>query len=144
MPTDLTRFLTAHDAGGTYATALAELRAGRKRSHWMWFVFPQVAGLGRSATAQHYAIAGIEEARDYLAHPVLGPRLLECARALTALPGDDPVAVLGGIDAQKLRSSMTLFARAADDDAHRATFSGVLDRYYGGAEDAETVRLLGA
>ena len=142
MPSDLTRFLTAHDEGGTYATALAELRAGRKRSHWMWFVFPQVAGLGRSATAQLYAIAGIDEARDYLAHPVLGPRLLECARAMTALPGTDPVAVLGGIDAQKLRSSMTLFVHAARRDEDRATFTAVLDQYFGGAEDEGTVRLL--
>ena len=88
MASDLTRFLTAHEEGGTYATALAELRSGRKRSHWMWFVFPQVAGLGRSATARRYAISGIDEARDYLAHPVLGPRLVECAQALTVLPGD--------------------------------------------------------
>ena len=128
--------------GGTYATALAELRSGRKRSHWMWFVFPQVAGLGRSATAQRYAISGIDEARDYLAHPVLGPRLVECAQALTVLPGDDPIAVLGGVDAQKLCSSMTLFVRAADKDEDCATFRAVLDRYFGGADDQETVRRL--
>ena len=142
MAADLTRFVTAQERGGTYAGALAELRAGRKRSHWMWFVFPQVAGLGRSATAQHYAISGFEEARAYLAHPTLGPRLLECARALTALPGDDPVAVLGSVDAQKLRSSMTLFARVADDEEHRATFGAVLEQYFGGAHDGETVRRL--
>ena len=144
MAADLSRFLAAHEQGGTYATALAELRAGRKRSHWMWFVFPQVAGLGRSATAQHYAISGIGEARDYLAHPVLGPRLTECARALTDLPGDDPVAVLGAVDALKLRSSMTLFGRAAQSEEDRATFAAVLDRYFAGAEDPETVRRLAA
>jgi len=144
MASDLSRFLSAHEAGATYATALAELRSGHKRSHWMWFIFPQVAGLGRSATAQHYAISGIDEARDYLDHPVLGRRLVECARALTALPGQDPVAVLGGVDAQKLCSSMTLFARAADEDAARAIFRAVLDRYFGGAEDQETVRRLPA
>jgi uncharacterized protein (DUF1810 family) len=143
MPSDLTRFVTAQDQGGTYATALAELRSGRKRSHWMWFVLPQLAGLGRSATAQHYGIAGLAEARDYLDHPVLGPRLVECAQALLALPGDDPVAVLGSVDALKLRSSMTLFARAAADDVQRAGFTGVLQRYFDGAEDAETLRRLG-
>ncbi len=143
MPSDLTRFVTAQDQGGTYATALAELRSGRKRSHWMWFVLPQLAGLGRSATAQHYGIAGLAEARDYLDHPVLGPRLVECAQALLALPGDDPVAVLGSVDALKLRSSMTLFARAAADDVQRAGFTGVLERYFDGAEDAETLRRLG-
>jgi len=142
MASDLTRFVTAQDEGGTYATALAELRAGHKRTHWMWFVLPQLAGLGRSATAQHYAIAGTDEARDYLAHPVLGPRLRECARALTDLPGDDATAVLGSVDAQKLRSSMTLFARAADAAEDRAAFVAVLDRYFGGAEDEETVRRL--
>ncbi len=143
MPSDLTRFVTAQDQGGTYATALAELRSGRKRSHWMWFVLPQLAGLGRSATAQHYGIAGLAEARDYLDHPVLGPRLVECAQALLALPGDDPVAVLGSVDALKLRSSMTLFARAAADDVQRAGFTGVLERYFDGGEDAETLRRLG-
>ena len=145
MTADLTRFLTAQEQDGTYATALAELRAGRKRTHWMWFVLPQIAGLGRSATAQHYAVSGIDEARDYLAHPVLGRRLVECARALTALPGDDPVAVLGAVDGQKLRSSMTLFARAAEvaeADEERAVFRAVLDRYFSGAEDDETVRRL--
>jgi uncharacterized protein (DUF1810 family) len=144
MATDLTRFLTAQEEGGTYVAALGELRAGRKRSHWMWFVFPQIAGLGRSAMAQFYAISDLDEARDYLAHPVLGPRLVECAQALTALPGDDPVTVMGGIDAQKLRSSMTLFAHAAagTDEQARATFRAVLDQYFGGVEDGETVRRL--
>jgi uncharacterized protein (DUF1810 family) len=134
----LQRFVDAQD-GGTYDAALRELRAGRKRSHWMWFVLPQIAGLGRSATAQHYAISGIEEARAYLAHPVLGPRLVECARALTGLGTTDPVAVLGGVDAQKLRSSMTLFAAAAPDEP---VFGQVLDQYFGGATDPATARLL--
>jgi len=143
MASDLNRFLDAQDQGGTYGAALAELRAGRKRSHWMWFVLPQVAGLGRSATAQHFAVSGLDEAQDYLAHPVLGARLAECARALTALPGRDPVAVLGGVDAQKLRSSMTLFARAAATAEQREVFTAVLDQYFDGQEDPETVRLLG-
>src|SRR5579885_2945306 len=106
---DLARFVDAQDRGATYATAVRELRAGRKRAHWMWFVFPQVAGLGHSPTARHYALSGVDEARAYLDHPVLGPRLRECAAALLALPGSDPVAVLGSVDSMKLRSSMTLF-----------------------------------
>jgi uncharacterized protein (DUF1810 family) len=134
---DLQRFVDAQS--GTYDRALAELRAGRKTSHWMWFVFPQVAGLGRSATAQHYAISGLDEARAYLAHPVLGPRLVECARALTALPGSDPVRVLGPVDAVKLRSSMTLFAHAAPDEP---VLRAVLDQYFGGAEDDATTSRL--
>ncbi|MGY1601740.1 DUF1810 domain-containing protein [Geodermatophilus sp. SYSU D00815] len=138
MSADLSRFLSAQD-GGVFEQALAELRAGRKRSHWMWFVFPQVAGLGRSETAQRYAIADLDEAQAYLAHPVLGPRLVECARALLELPGRDAVAVLGSVDAQKLRSSMTLFA-AADGDP---VFGQVLDEYFGGhADDLTLGRLL--
>jgi uncharacterized protein (DUF1810 family) len=136
---DLARFVRAQDEGGTYATALAELRAGRKRTHWVWFVLPQLAGLGRSATAQRYGLAGLEEARAYLAHPVLGARLRECASALLALPDLDPVAVLGEVDAVKLRSSMTLFSRAAPDEP---VFAAVLDRCSGGAEDPATVALL--
>ena len=138
-PYDLQRFVAAQDAGGTYDAALRELRAGSKRSHWMWFVFPQVAGLGRSATAQHFAISGLDEARAYLAHPVLGPRLRECARALVELDGSDPVAVLGPVDAQKLRSSMTLFASA---DPGEPLFRAVLDRYFAGREDDATTSQL--
>ncbi|MBN1093359.1 DUF1810 domain-containing protein [Blastococcus sp. TML/M2B] len=134
---DLQRFVDAQR--GSYDTALAELRAGAKRSHWMWFVFPQIAGLGRSATAQHFAISGLDEARAYLAHPVLGPRLLECTRALAELDASDPVAVLGSIDAQKLRSSMTLFAHA---DPAEPLFRAVLDRYFAGAEDDATTSRL--
>ncbi|GIL37697.1 DUF1810 domain-containing protein [Phycicoccus sp. DTK01] len=137
----LWRFVAAQDSGGTYAAALAELRAGRKRSHWMWLVLPQVAGLGRSATAQHYGVRGVGEAREYLAHPVLGPRLHECVEALLALPGSDAEAVLGGIDAVKLRSSMTLFA-VASGPGEDAPFRAVLDRYFEGADDPETLRLL--
>ncbi len=138
-PFDLQRFVAAQDAGGTYDEALAELWAGRKRSHWMWFVFPQLAGLGRSSTAAHFGITGPEEARGYLAHPVLGPRLRECAQALADRTGTDPVAVLGPVDALKLRSSMTLFARVGPDEP---VFRDVLDRYYDGAEDPATVSLL--
>ncbi len=133
---DLERFVTAQR--GTYDAALAELGAGRKRGHWMWFVFPQIAGLGFSSTAQHYAISGLDEARAYLAHPVLGPRLVEAATALLGRPGGDPVAVVGSVDALKLRSSMTLFARASDEPAFRQ----VLDRFYDGAEDDATLTRL--
>ena len=139
MTYDLQRFTAAQDSDGTYARALEELRAGTKRSHWMWFVFPQVAGLGRSETSQYYALDGLGEARAYLADPVLGPRLLECALALTSLEATDPVAVFGSVDAQKLRSSMTLFARAAEHDEDRAVFKAVLDRYFAGAADPQTL-----
>jgi uncharacterized protein (DUF1810 family) len=139
-PFDLTRFVTAQEDGGTYASALRELRGGRKTGHWMWFVFPQVTGLGRSETARFYALSGLDEARAYLAHPTLGPRLVECADTLAGLTTTDPVSVLGTIDAMKLKSSMTLFVHAAETDEHRAAFRAVLDRYFGGAEDPETVR----
>ena len=138
-PHGLRRFVDAQDSGGTYEQALAELRAGSKRSHWMWFVFPQVAGLGRSPTAQHFAVSGLVEARAYLAHPVLGPRLLEAAHALTALPGGDPARVLGPVDAVKLRSSMTLFAAANPDEP---VFVQVLDQYFAGERDQATTSRL--
>ncbi len=136
---DLDRFVAAQDRDATHDRALAELRAGRKSSHWMWFVFPQLAGLGHSATAQAYAIADLAEARAYLAHDVLGPRLRECCRALLGLEDVSAEQVLGGVDALKLRSSMTLFALA---DPSEPLFADVLDRFYAGAEDARTVRLL--
>ena len=139
-PHDLQRFVDAQDDLRTYDTALAELRAGRKRSHWMWFILPQLAGLGMSSTAQHFGIHGLAEARAYLAHPVLGPRLRDCARALADLDIADPVAVLGPVDALKLRSSMTLFARAEPGEP---VFRQVLEQYYDGAEDPATVSLLG-
>jgi uncharacterized protein (DUF1810 family) len=140
-PFHLQRFVQAQDDGGTYATALGELRRGRKTGHWMWFVFPQLAGLGSSPTARFFAIASLEEARAYLAHPVLGARLREAADAALTAPADSAQALLGGIDAQKLRSSMTLFLRAAAGEEGR--FQQVLDRWYGGEPDAATDRLLG-
>src|SRR5207248_4042599 len=107
-PYDLQRFVAAQDAGGIYQQALAELRAGRKASHWMWFVFPQIAGLGYSQTVRAYAITSLAEAQAYLAHPVLGPRLTECAAILTGVPGRTAEQVFGEVDALKLHSSMTL------------------------------------
>jgi uncharacterized protein (DUF1810 family) len=140
MTFDLQRFVDAQDSGATYAQALRELRTGRKTSHWMWFVFPQIEGLGSSPTARRYAISSLEEARAYLAHATLGPRLRESARALAELDGERSAeAVLGHVDALKLRSSMTLFARAAPDEP---LFAQVLDRYFGGAADEATDRLL--
>jgi uncharacterized protein (DUF1810 family) len=139
---DLQRFVDAQDAAGMYATALAELRRGRKTSHWMWFVFPQVAGLGQSPTARYYGLRGLAEAQAYLAHPVLGPRIRECASTVAALETADPVGVFGGIDAVKLRSSMTLFGRAAEDDDSRRLFTDVLDHFFGGEEDPATLARL--
>jgi uncharacterized protein (DUF1810 family) len=140
MAFDLQRFRAAQDGGGTYERALQELRAGRKTSHWMWFVFPQIEGLGRSPTARHYAISSLEEARAYLADATLGARLRESARALAELDGERSAEeVLGPVDALKLRSSMTLFARAAPDES---LFAQVLDRYFGGVADDATDRLL--
>lgn len=134
---DLERFVDAQ--AGTYDQALAELRAGRKTSHWMWWVFPQVAGLGMSDTSRTYAVAGLAEARAYLRHDVLGPRLRECCRTLLALQDVSATRVLGEIDAIKLRSSMTLFAVA---DPAEPVFAEVLDRFYDGERDERTVRLL--
>ena len=132
---DLQRFVDAQDDGNTYATALREIRAGRKQSHWMWFVFPQIAGLGKSSMAQHYAISGRAEAVAYLAHPVLGRRLRECATALNEIPNTDPVEVFGAVDAQKLQSSMTLFDRAAPDEP---VFRAVLEKFFAGETDDGT------
>ncbi|MDO8188449.1 DUF1810 domain-containing protein [Conexibacter sp. JD483] len=137
---DLQRFVDAQEAGGVYERALAELRAGRKTSHWMWFVFPQLAGLGRSEMAQRYAIGSLEEARAYLLHPLLGPRLRECCAALLSGAGAaGSEQVLGAIDALKLRSSMTLFARA---DPAEELFARLLERFNGGLPDPATVALL--
>lgn len=136
---DLQRFVAAQDTGGAYAEAVRELRRGRKRSHWMWFVLPQIAGLGHSATAQRFAVTGLAEARAYLEHPVLGPRLRECARVLSELPATDAVEVLGPVDARKLQSSMTLFARAAP---HERVFRDVLDQYFAGEADEGTTSRL--
>ena len=139
-PFDLARFVEAQDADGTYQRALGELRAGNKTSHWMWFVFPQVAGLGLSATSVRYAISGLPEAQAYLRHPVLGPRLLECTSVLMDLQDLSAERVLGPVDAAKLRSSMTLFAYA---DPERAVFRSVLKKYFGGQEDNATTSRLG-
>jgi uncharacterized protein (DUF1810 family) len=136
-PFDLRRFVDAQTH--TYDQALAELRAGEKRTHWMWFVFPQIAGLGHSGMAQRFAISGLEEARAYVAHPTLGRRLVESARALIDLDTADADRVLGPVDAQKLRSSMTLFARAAPDEP---VFREVLDHYFDGTEDDATTSRL--
>jgi uncharacterized protein (DUF1810 family) len=140
-PFGLERFVAAQNSGGTYASAVAELSAGRKLGHWMWFVFPQVAGLGMSETSRRYAISSHEEARLYLAHPLLGARLVECARILTALSGRTAREIFGSVDELKLRSSMTLFARAAPGDA---LFQEVLDRYFAGSADERTDALLEA
>ncbi|MGI3783550.1 MAG: DUF1810 domain-containing protein [Janthinobacterium lividum] len=136
----LEKFVEAQDGGGTYAQALRELRGGRKTSHWMWFVFPQVGGLGHSSMAQAYAIDSLQQARDYLVHPVLGPRFRECTAALLAHTDRSAEQIMGGIDALKLRSSMTLFARADPGDP---AYQAVLDAFYGGEPDARTDSLLG-
>lgn len=137
-PHDLQRFVDAQNP--VYDTVLAELRAGCKRSHWIWFVFPQLRGLGRSPTANHYGIASREEAAAYLDHAVLGPRLRECTRALLAIEGRSAGQIFGSPDDVKVRSSMTLFARCTDDNAE---FLAVLDRFYGGEHDPVTVERLG-
>lgn len=138
-PFNLQRFLAAQDAGGTYARAIDELQRGRKASHWMWFIFPQVAGLGRSPTSKLYAITSLAEARAYLAHPVLGPRLVESAAIVAGVPGLSAEQIFGGIDAQKLRSAMTLFMHAAPG---QPVFRQVLDQYFGGIPDPATEQRL--
>lgn len=135
----LERFVAAQEP--VYAQALAELHAGAKRSHWMWFIFPQLAGLGRSATARTYAIAGLDEARDYLAHPVLGPRLAECTDAMLGWAGRRGAeTILGPVDAMKFASSMTLFEAAGGP----GRFARALGCFYGGRRDGQTLALLGA
>src|SRR5664279_167552 len=134
-PCGLERFVAAQNAGGTYEHALAELRRGTKTSHWMWFVFPQIAGLGQSPTSRRYAISSLDEARAYLEHPVLGPRMLECAGAVSATQGRSAAQIFGAVDARKLRSSMTLFLRAGPEEP---VFQRVLDRYFDGVADAAT------
>jgi uncharacterized protein (DUF1810 family) len=136
---DLQRFVNAQDKGDIYDRALDELHRGRKQSHWMWYVFPQVAGLGSSAMAEKYAISSFAEAKAYVAHPVLGPRLVACAEALIAIDSHDPVQVVGAVDSLKLRSSMTLFERAAPDEP---VFGKVLEQYYDGRRDEATLARL--
>ena len=138
-PYDLERFVAAQDAGSTYDRALGELRAGRKSGHWMWFVFPQIAGLGTSDTSRRYAIASRAEAAAYLRHPLLGPRLIECAQIVEAADALSATQILGPIDARKLQSCMTLFMRAAPEEP---LFGRVLDRYFAGVPDHSTDRLL--
>ena len=134
---DLQRFVDAQEDSAIYARALSELQAGRKQGHWIWFVFPQIIGLGSSPMSQAYAIWSLEEARAYLEHPVLGPRLRESTEALLAAePGASAEAILGGIDAIKVRSSMTLFARA---DPAEERFPSLLRKFYGGEEDEATL-----
>ncbi len=138
MSYDLERFVRAQI--GSYETALWEMRRGRKCSHWMWYIFPQIAGLGMSSTAQYYAIQDLQEAEEYLAHPILGSRLLEISRTLLSVDSDDAYAVFGWPDNLKLRSSMTLFSCAAVDEP---VFQQVLDKFYGGLPDERTLALLG-
>jgi uncharacterized protein (DUF1810 family) len=138
-PFDLRRFVNAQVR--VYDTVLAELRAGAKRSHWIWFVFPQLRGLGHSATAARYGVSSLDEARAYLAHPVLGPRLRECARLVAGIDGSSADDIFGWPDNLKVRSSMTLFARATDENAE---FRAVLDKFYDGEDDPATVELLSA
>ncbi|NRD26596.1 DUF1810 domain-containing protein [Frigoribacterium sp. VKM Ac-2836] len=136
---DLERYVDAQDVRNTHDQALAELRRGRKSSHWMWFVFPQIAGLGRSGMDRTYAIRSLDEARAYLAHPVLGPRLREAAQVTARADAESAEALMGGIDALKLRSSMTLFGRA---DPAEPAFRAVLERWFDGVEDDLTVARL--
>ena len=138
MNYDLDRFVKAQ--AYDYDAALREIRSGRKRSHWMWYIFPQLQGLGFSSTAQYYGIRDLEEAKAYMAHPVLGPRLTEISEALLGLDTCDPSAVMGYPDDLKLCSSMTLFELAAPD---QPVFGKVLDKFYGGRRDPLTLRLLG-
>ena len=138
MAYDLTRFLQAQE--GSYAQALAEMKRGRKESHWIWYIFPQLKGLGRSAMSEFYGISGMEEARAYLKDPVLGARLVEICNALLALEAKDILQVMGRPDDKKLKSSMTLFEAAAEDPE---VFQRVLEKYYQGKRDGRTLRMLG-
>lgn len=137
-PFDLKRFVSAQE--GDYARALAEVRAGRKRTHWMWYVFPQLDGLGSSSTARFYALKSADEARAYLAHPLLGPRLLECSEAALAVEGRTASAIFGFPDDLKLRSCATLFAHISPPDS---VFAQLLAKYFDGP-DARTLELLAA
>ena len=138
-PYRLQRFTQAQDAGGMYQQAVAELRAGRKVSHWIWFVFPQIAGLGFSSMSQRYAISGLAEARAYLDDPVLGPRLTECASIVARTEGKTADEIFGPMDAMKLRSSMTLFAAAAPEEP---AFGDVLAKHFGAVPDDATLARL--
>jgi uncharacterized protein (DUF1810 family) len=137
-PHDLARFVEAQ--AGDYETALAEIRAGRKRSHWMWYIFPQIDGLGFSSMARRYAIKSLDEARAYLDHPVLGPRLVEITEAALAVEGRSAHEIFGSPDDMRLRSCATLFARAASEGS---VFSRLLDKFFDGKPDVRTLELLG-
>ena len=137
MSTDMDRFITAQAT--TYAQALSEIRSGGKRSHWMWFIFPQLKGLGYSSNANYYGIGGLSEATAYIQHPILGPRLIEISRALLNLPGNDATNVMGSPDDMKLRSSMTLFSLVKGADP---VFELVLDKYFQSQKDNQTIALL--
>jgi uncharacterized protein (DUF1810 family) len=148
-PYRLERFVAAQDQGGTYQRAVTELRAGAKVSHWMWFVFPQIAGLGLSAVSREFAISSVAEARAYLSHPVLGPRLRECAGIVADTKGRPAERIFGPVDAMKLRSSMTLFAAAAEagppsgaGKSGETVFRAVLAKYFDGVPDEATVTRL--
>ena len=136
----LERFVRAQS--GVYEQVCVELRTGRKRTHWMWFIFPQIKGLGSSEMAVHYAISSIEEARAYLEHPVLGPRLRECAGIVVGLEGRTVEQIFGYPDDLKFHSSMTLFSKASEISEEDLVFSQALDKYFGGKEDAGTVQRL--
>lgn len=138
-PFDLQRFVAAHDAGDAYHHALKELQQGRKVGHWMWFVFPQIAGLGQSPTSRRFAISSLTEARAYLGDATLGPRLLECAATVAATSETSAEEIFGFIDALKLRSSMTLFSLAAPQER---VFAKVLDRFFDGIPDPRTEQLV--
>jgi len=138
-PYRLKRFVDAQNADGTYESAVSELRAGRKVSHWMWFIFPQAMGLGHSLMAREFGISSIAEGQAYLQHPLLGARLRECARVLMGVEGKSAADILGPIDAVKLRSSMTLFMAAGPEEP---TFREVLDKYFHGSADRETIARL--
>jgi uncharacterized protein (DUF1810 family) len=136
-PHNLNRFVQAQERD--YDQALSEIRAGRKRSHWMWYVFPQFTGLGSSPTSEHYAIKSVQEATAYLAHPVLGPRLLECAEAALQIEGRSALEVFGSPDDMKLRSSATLFASVSPEGS---VFHRIIDKYFAGEKDVRTVELM--
>ena len=138
-PFDLERFVSAQDGDGLYETAIGELRGGRKASHWMWFVFPQIVGLGQSELSRRFAISSLEEAKAYLHHPVLGPRLIQCMGIVAGSSSRGAEQLFGTVDAQKLRSSATLFMRASPDEP---VFRRVIDRYFDGRPDLATDRLL--
>jgi uncharacterized protein (DUF1810 family) len=139
MSADVERFVDAQR--GTYEAVVGELRRGRKTGHWIWFIFPQVVGLGRSELSRFYGLASLAEARAYLAHPILGVRLRECVELVLAIPDATAVAIFGDVDAMKVRSSMTLFMRAAPDEL---LYRRVLERFYGGVADPATDARLAA